>query len=288
MKTTIKLLLMAILICAKAFAQDKIYKKNGDVINVKVLEVGESEIKYKLFNDSVGPIYSVDKDRLKKTVYENGREELYKSSLKDVSLYEDQAKNAIKINFLAPLLGYSQFSFERSLKPGRSYELTLGIIGLGKRQEARDYYSYSENGNGTSNSYYRGAAGVFVGAGYKFLTLPNFIRNGDKYSHILQGWYAKPEIMLGTYSQNNNDRQISKKETVAMGSFIINVGKQWVLGESFLIDLYTGLGYALDNQNESYNYYNGNHFALITSEETGIGVTGGFKIGLLLNKKAAK
>ena len=41
MKTTIKLLLMAILICAKAFAQDKIYKKNGDVINVKVLEVGD-------------------------------------------------------------------------------------------------------------------------------------------------------------------------------------------------------------------------------------------------------
>jgi len=288
MKTPIKLILIAFLICTKAFAQDKIYKKNGDVISVKVLEVGESEIKYKLLNDSNEPIYSIDKDRLKKTVYENGREELYKTSLKDASLYEDQARNALKFNFLAPLMGYTQLSFERSLKPGRSYELTLGIIGLGKRQKLYRYYNYDMNGNYYTTTKYREAAGVFLGAGYKFLTLPNFIRNGDKYSHILQGWYAKPEIMLGAYSQNNFKNQLEEKETVTMGSFIINIGKQWVLGELFLIDLYAGLGYALDNQGYEYNNYNGNHFALNIDPNSGLGATGGFKIGLLLNNKKLK
>lgn len=292
MKKNIYLILVITLFSVRVFAQDKIYKNNGELVEAKVIEIGESEIKYKLFADPEGPTYSVDKDRLKKIVYKNGREETFQSSLRDAELYADQSKRALKINFLAPLAGYTQINYEQNIKPGRSFELSLGIIGLGKRQRV-DEYSYS-NGIGTNREYFRKAAGAFLGGGYKFIKVPNFVRNGDKYSHVLQGIYAKPEMILGLYGQNkygnSTTQQADEKETVAFGAFIINVGKQWVLGDAFLLDLYGGIGYAIDNQNNNdfFNSYGGNHFGLFVAGESGIGFTGGFKIGLLLNKKKSK
>jgi hypothetical protein len=298
MNRNIYFFIAAMLFSLQALAQDKIYKKNGDVVEAKVIEIGETEIKYKIFTDQEGPTYSVDKDRLKKIIYQTGREETFVNSLRDTSLYADQTKSAIKFNFLAPLGGYTQLSYERNIKPGRSYEISLGIIGLGLRQKREDVdYNYNPNEFSTSTrrEFYRGAAGAFIGAGYKFIKLPNFVRSGDKYSHILQGFYAKPEILLGIYSQNQyntsrSGQNTEERESVVLGAFVINLGKQWVLGESFLLDLYGGMGYALDSQDNSnfFNNYGGNHFGLQVAGETGVGFTGGFKIGLLLNKKKTK
>ncbi len=262
-------------------AQDKIYKKTGEIIEAKVIEIGETEIKYKLFSDINGPTYSLDKLRIKQTIFENGRKETYSTNLKDETLYAQQAKNAIKINFLSPLNGYTQLNFEHSIKPGRSYELALGIIGLGRRQKS-DVYS--------QEYLYRNAAGAFVGAGYKFLSLPTLINSSDRYSHVLNGFYAKPEVLLGLYGQNNytssNTQIIKNKETVSFGAFIINVGKQWVLGDLLLIDLYAGVGYAADNVKDNSDYFGlpHSHFVLISSDSD-VGFTGGIKLGILLNKK---
>lgn len=298
MKKNLYLLFVVTLFSLQAFAQDKLYKKNGDVVEAKVLEVNEAEIKYKIFTDQEGPTYTVDKDRLAKIIYQGGREETFKGSLRDIGLYEDQAKSAIKVNFIAPLLGFTQINYEHNLKPGRSYEISLGIIGLGKRQKMNNY-RYDETTNSSSyDEVYRKAAGAFVGAGYKFIKLPNFIRNGDKYSHIMQGIYAKPEVIVGVYGQNKYQgysqqptTATQEKETVAMGALVINLGKQWVLGDAFLIDIYGGAGYAIDNQNYDYNNednFTGNHFGLMVGGDTGLGFTGGFKIGLLLNTKKPK
>lgn len=287
------LIVLFIFFFSLAYSQDKIYKKNGDVVLAKIVEIGETEIKYKIFSDQEGPLYSVDKDRLMRVIYQSGREEVFQHSLKDPSLYADQARNAIKLNFIAPLLGYTQFNFERNIKPGRSYELSLGLIGLGKRQEIADY-SITTGGVTTSEKYYRDAAGAFIGAGYKFVKLPNFIRNGDKYSHILQGAYAKPELIFGSYNQNKYPEYLydgmtyaEENETVVMGAFIINLGKQWVFGDFFILDLYAGMGYAFDNQHDEnfLDSYDGNHFGLSVAGESGVGFTGGLKIGMLLNKK---
>lgn len=248
-----------------------------------------------MFKDQNGPTYSLDKDRILKIVFENGRTETYQSDLKDPELYADQSKNAIKLNFLSPLLGYTQLNFEHNLRPGRGYELSLGFIGLGKRQELGSDY---DPATGTSTPTYRNALGLFLGGGYKFSKMPDFVRRGDKYSHVLQGSYAKPEVILGVYGQNNYRSSSStsqiEKETVAFGGLLINIGKQWVLGDAFLIDLYGGLGYAFDTHSKKQTgsvgeiYYDnsiGNHFALINGLDNGLGFTGGFKIGLLLNQK---
>jgi hypothetical protein len=144
MKLNLYLLTILTFLSVQAFSQDKIYKKNGEVVEAKIIEVLEGEIKYKIFNDQDGPLYTVDKDRLTKIIYQTGREETFTGSLRDAALYADQSRKAIKLNFLSPLAGYTQLSYEQNVKPGRSYELTLGIIGLGKRQKV-DSYSNGES-----------------------------------------------------------------------------------------------------------------------------------------------
>lgn len=289
-------ILIAVCFGTTVLAQDKLYKKGGEIIEVKVIEVGTDEVKYRVFSNQTGPIYSLDKDRIIKIIYQNGQVETYQSNLKDPQLYADQAKNAVKVNFLAPLLGYTQLNFEHNLRPGRGYELSLGIIGLGKRQDIGSFFDATTQINTTT---YRKATGVFLGGGYKFIKLPDFVNKGAKYSHVLQGTYVKPELSVGVYGQNvytnasgGGIRPQANRETIAFSGLLVNLGKQWVLGELLLIDLYGGLGYAIDNrsrdQNNSEFYYNdyiGNHYALTTGADSGLGFTGGFKVGILINNK---
>lgn len=56
-------------------AQDKIYKTDGQVLESKVLEISNSEIKYKVFANLNGPTYTIPKSEALKVVYENGTTE---------------------------------------------------------------------------------------------------------------------------------------------------------------------------------------------------------------------
>lgn len=58
-------------------AQDVITKKNGDDIKAKVLEVGTSEVKYKLFEEPNGATYSLKKSDILLITYESGRKEVF-------------------------------------------------------------------------------------------------------------------------------------------------------------------------------------------------------------------
>ena len=64
-------------------SQDRIYRQNGKIIEVKIIEVGSSEIKYREFNNPDGPIYVLETDRVKKIVYQNGKEEKFADNLRD-------------------------------------------------------------------------------------------------------------------------------------------------------------------------------------------------------------
>jgi hypothetical protein len=284
-------LFFTLFVCFTSYSQDKIYKKGGEIIEAKISEVGTSEIKYKVFKDTDGPTYTIEKDRILKVVYQNGRTELYTSSLKDPELYADQQKRALKINFLAPLRGYTQFNYEQNLRPGRSVELSLGVIGLGKRQQL-DNSLFS-----SGPVYYKEQAGAFVSGGYKFSKMPDYLSGRDKYSHVLQGSYVKPEFYLGVYGQNfetNNGSGIAQlnKKTVVFSALMINLGKQWVLGDKLVLDVYGGLGYVVDNlnkitrQEEDGTYvedYAGDHFGVITTgANSGFGFSGGLKLGILI------
>ena len=248
--------LLAILFCCTAsFSQDKIFKRNGQVTSAKVTEVGIAEIKYKLPGSDGSVIYVLDKNQVSKIVFEDGHSDKFVTDLKDTSNYTGQLRKAIKINFLSPLYGYTEFSFEKSTGIGKSYEVSFGIIGLGKNSQL-DFAYYGNNIINTKRNQF----GLFASAGYKFNKWPDFIFGKTRFTHLMQGAYVKPVFYLGNYKENvysykNNNEYVLGKQHVTFGALQIEFGKQWVFSEKFLIDGYWGLGYGADNKKENLSQY---------------------------------
>lgn len=69
--------LIALFIGQFVFAQDIITTKKGEDIKVKILEVTQTELKYRLFNEPDGPLYSMRKTDILIVRYASGRNEVF-------------------------------------------------------------------------------------------------------------------------------------------------------------------------------------------------------------------
>ncbi len=290
------------LLSIAANSQDKIYRNNGKVIEAKVVEIGASEVKYKEFNNPDGPVYVLETDKIKKIVYENGKVETFTDNIKDAERYDGQKDMAIKVNFLSALYGYTEISFEKSTGVGKGFEVSLGIIGAGK-SEILSYYLPSQ----TFSQVKRNPFGAFVSAGFKFSKLPDFVLFGKtRFTHLMQGTYAKPTIYFGHYKENqiqektNNNFEVGK-QSVTFGALQLELGKQWVLGDNFLLNIYSGLGIGFDNKKDGIQYLNSgnntyyfedyaafNYANARGGKSPGFSVTYGIKVGWLLGGKKDK
>jgi hypothetical protein len=249
-------------------AQDRIIKTDRDTIVCKVKEISTDEVKYIIPETSMDIVFGIDKNDIIKIILENGKELSFSHSLYGAKTYENQKKHALKVNFLAPLTSNMTFSYEKLIRPSRSWEVSLGIIGLGVDNN-------DEN-----------PSGVFAKFGMKFIKSPDFYLKGMRYAHVLKGTYVKPEIAFSTYSYENSHYNFGlfpsdndDRETNWAMAFNIIVGKQYVFNDIFLLDMYFGLGYGFSkaNSDESYHYgFSGGN------SDTPLTVTGGLKIGILL------
>ncbi len=288
MRRILIFLFAGFLISFQANSQDRIYRNNGKIIEVKILEIGSSEIKYKVFNNQEGPVYVLETDRIKKIVFENGTEQTFEDNYKDPERYAGQLTKAIKLNFLSPLYGYTEIGFEKNTGFGKGFEISLGIIGAGKA----GILSYD---NSQLGEVKREPFGFSVTGGYKFGKLPDFILFGkSKASHLMQGTYVKPIVYFGSYKENRilykgNQYEVGK-QNVTFGALQIEVGRQWVFGDKFVLDLYEGLGYGFDNKKDNEDQYGidfdntaaFNYANARLGKTPGLSFTFGIKIGLLL------
>ena len=249
-------------------AQDQIHKRNQEIISCKIKEVGSLEIKYTMTDYSPDVLFAIEKDKVSKVVFEDGKELTFNVAMTDPGNYDGQRKNAVKVDFIAPLTGNFTVSYERSLKVSRSIEATLGIIGLGV--DPNDY----------------NPGGVFTKFGYKFIKDPDFYLQGMRYAHILKGGYFKPEIAIAAYSRDfetetylDNPPYVeytTERKDIFSVALLLNIGKQWVVDNSFLVDFYGGIGYGFDNNDGGY------HYGYTTGEsEVPITFAAGLKVGFL-------
>ena len=80
MKQTI-LSIIALFCCAiAAQAQDVIVKRDGSTILTKVLEVNQSDIKYKKFSNQNGPTYTINKSEVMSINYEGGDKDTFEEA----------------------------------------------------------------------------------------------------------------------------------------------------------------------------------------------------------------
>lgn len=263
-------------IAISGFAQDKIYKKNKDVILCTITELGDQEVKYKL-DDNPNLIYVLSVERIYRVVLSSGKEITFEDSFDDAELYANQKKNAFKIGMFSHLTGAFTVGYERSIKPGQSVEASLAFIGLGR-----------------DNSGSR-AKGATLKAGYKFISTPDFKMRGMRYSHLLKGGYVKPEFAFSAYQEdfyryNQFGTNDVSRENVVSTAVLLNFGKQWIMGDVFLVDLYVGFGFGFDNmrsiQGDNYYYWGEPkyHYGYIVGSELPLSGTLGFKVGFLTKK----
>jgi hypothetical protein len=90
MKKAIFTCLALFSITCLGYSQDIITLKTGEQIRSKILEIGQSDIKYKKFDNQSGPVYIIIKSDITNIVYENGT--------KDVFSVETPAPEAVNVN----------------------------------------------------------------------------------------------------------------------------------------------------------------------------------------------
>jgi hypothetical protein len=259
-----------VIISFSVFGQDRIIKKSGVIIEAKVSEIAADEVKY-YYADNPKLIFGIDKVLIEKIEFSTGEIiEMGSNSFKIAEYYVNQHKRALKINFLSPLMGSTEIVYEQSLKPGKSWETALGIVGL----------ALEKNDNN--------ASGVYGKFAFKFIKDPDFYMQRMHYAHILKGAYLAPEFAMRYisydsyiygYDYYNSSASPERLEKFSM-ALLLKFGKQWIVDNSFLVDLYGGLGYGLGNDNNETLAY-----GFLVSSEVAFSFTAGIRIGWVFGNK---
>ena len=87
-------------------AQDIITKKDGSDIRAKVLEVNDADIRYILFDEPDGPVYTLRKSEILMISYPSGRREVFNTS--SPYAYSGQGPYREPVTGLAPNMKYKE------------------------------------------------------------------------------------------------------------------------------------------------------------------------------------
>ena len=138
-------------------------------------------------------------------------------------------KNSLKTTFLSIATGSTKLSFERSISPNQSIEITGGLIGIG----------FDGMQNNPSGGLFRYA--------HKF-----FFSHNSQYP--LDGMYIKPEFALSSFNYDFEGDDFMRKNST-MGTLLACFGYQW-RKNVLVVDSFVGLGGALGNECDT-NYQHG-------------------------------
>lgn len=267
MKTLSFILISLFFITLSSQAQDKIYKKNKEVIDCKIAKVGIKTIEYTQPNYNAGVTFSIAKDRVEKIVFESGSVLDLVKEYRTPQDYSSQKKSIIKFDFFSPLSGNLTIGYEHSLGVKKSVEMSVGIIGLG------------------ANLNRESPRGVFFRLGYKMIRSPEVYFNAMHYSHILKGFYIRPDIMFSYFSSIENraitypvpggDIVQHVRTDNFSGALLINIGKQWIMDDKYSMSWFMGFGYGFATDGGYYYSHvipAGNEFPIAFSAGLAFGI----------------
>lgn len=192
------------------------------------------------------------------------------AAAQDTATRKRDKKHLIKTDIFSLALGHASIAYEKSIKPGKSFEIGLGIIGRGFKKDEK-------------------ASGFFIKTGYKF---SNSSALNTRYPHLMDGIYARPEISFSSYKQQLGSPSTHISHSIKYMTAGLNLGLQEVVGKIVVLDVFAGINYGVINARQ-YNSRLPNtsqeakdivvyHGLLGTTGYTPVFLSGGLKVGFLL------
>jgi hypothetical protein len=182
---------------------------------------------------------------------------------------KNQRKHAVKVDLFSLVFGHVSVSYEKLIKPGRSFEVGLGLIGRGFNRDEK-------------------ASGLFIKMGYKF-NCPAALNTRNP--HSMDGVYARPELSFGSYKQQLGTVSEHISHSISYATAGLNLGLQEVFGKIIVLDAYAGINYGLIDARQ-YNQREPNssreakdvvvYHGLLGTTSSHVFISGGFRVGFLL------
>jgi hypothetical protein len=230
------LLLILFVVSFKAFSQDALYRKDGIVENVKIVEVNKTDVKYRTTGkpDVLKVIYVSE---VYKIVYEDGTIELFEQKTDYAPPVAEETGNVFGRNFISAnafdiLYKQATVSYEYFLSSGYiSFKLPFSVRLFPENLIYNSSYFghrtyYNENkiySTGLQINFYPGGQGrikYFLGPAYE---------------------YGKFYIFRSYLDQNGNNTVIKKMSIPYNGLYLQN-GVLFNLSDNFNFNVGLGLG----------------------------------------------
>lgn len=260
------LIIFAMLISEICIAQDLIYLKNKKILEVELIEYESETVSYKEYKSKDKQVYIVLKSDIIKIKTKSGKE----IQIAQEAISSLDKKNIIKTDIFSIAGSKFTIGYERSISPKKTWEIQLGIIGIGVIPE--DVISLS---------------GTFLRFGLKFKRSPDYYSNKGVETNLFKGQYFKPEIVIGGFSETRqyydwyknhwSDPYTRESRIISFAALILNYGKQWTISDDIAIDLYFGAGYGTKTKDNS--EYKNLNYPVFTIED--IFFQSGFKLGYI-------
>ena len=215
---------IAVIISCSVYAQDKIYKTDGTVIESKVKKVDPTTVIYRRFDNQDGPEYTILKKQVNKIVYQNGTTDVFDDAAgkgdKERSS-KSRAGNGARVakkygdNFISITPAVYTASVDGTINDagiGATYERLLdknGHIGISVPvmicfASSKDFnnYTYYYYGSGSvTNNYSGNYHSFYFMPGLKFYPAPG--RVAVRYSLEASLFCAFGTEPVGVYDYNN-------------------------------------------------------------------------------------
>jgi hypothetical protein len=313
-----KLIFLAVCVFASpvVFSQtDSLFLNKNKKVACKIIEINESEIKYRVAENLDGPIYIIDKSTVTSYKLSSGFTERF---LPDELSLEHEHKEilgnrqVIKLSPFSFVFNHISLSYESVIKVGMNLDIEAGYINSEMNPDVSNLFQ-----NGLNNSLHN--SGAYFKPGIKFFLGEDFSIKGLKYAHPLKGRYIKLDLAVsyinfqdlsmvhyGGYNTGVSVTQTvyTNMSTTAYGGFV-NYGRQFILGNVLTLDYYVGAGFT--GQSTSYsnpnfftnpfpntptNYYyinernyTSNYHGFLRVPRLGLSFTAGFRIGYIIPHK---
>jgi len=234
---------MMFIVTSATHAQDTLYKVDGSKHLAKIVELNETQVKYKLFSSLEGPTYVIGKESVLQIVYESGLVETFPQSLlanvapivKIDPRTVDFGRNFISVDAFDILAnGTLTLSYEYIVKSGLvGYRLPVSyhIIDYEFRDNS---YVFGIGADINIYPYGQGRIKFFYGPSFQFKTFETYSAAdvNTAYALLFQaGFLFQPEKHINLsvtgalgYARLIRDDDVYEKKGDVAGNFGINLG----------------------------------------------------------------